>query len=358
MDKSLEDRIRRAWQGRISGCMLGKPVEILSMSRGYDHLTRYLEATGSLPLRDYIPFDGQVELVADFRACCKGEISRSEPDDDIHYSVLALMLLESVGEKLTTADVARAWLNHLPAAATFTAEREAYRALLNGAGDWFASGREPKMDLAECSNNPYNQWIGAQIRADVYGWVCPGNADLAVHLVTQDAALSHRGDGVYGAIMVAAMGALIPVSGSLTEATETAINHIPADSEAAEAVRLGLRLAGDPEGSQQIRDAYASLSPVHTLNNLALVVWALLTWPDDFGAAIGEVVAAGWDTDCNGATVGALWALQNKPIPDMWTAPWQGRVGLNLAGQSEVSLDELVQRTVAVTEKLQVLSAP
>ena len=27
----LEARIRAAWQGRVCGCMLGKPVELLSM---------------------------------------------------------------------------------------------------------------------------------------------------------------------------------------------------------------------------------------------------------------------------------------------------------------------------------------
>jgi len=82
------------------------------------------------------------------------------------------------------------------------------------------------------------------------------------------------------------------------------------------------------------------------------VVWALLAHPEDFAGAVGEVVAAGWDTDCNGATVGALWALQGEPIPDAWTRPWQARVGVSLAGQAEVSLDELVGRTAAVARAL------
>jgi hypothetical protein len=68
--------------------------------------------------------------------------------------------------------------------------------------------------------------------------------------------------------------------------------------------------------------------------------------------AIGEAVAAGWDTDCNGATVGGLFGLTGAPIPRAWTSPWAGRVGLGLAGHSELGLDELVDRTVAVARAL------
>ena len=46
----------------------------------------------------------------------------------------------------------------------------------------------------------------------------------------------------------------------------------------------------------------------------------------------GEVVAAGLDTDCNGATVGGLWGLRGDPIPRAWTDPWRGRVAVTLAG--------------------------
>ncbi|MEN8158737.1 MAG: ADP-ribosylglycohydrolase family protein, partial [Myxococcota bacterium] len=71
----------------------------------------------------------------------------------------------------------------------------------------------------------------------------------------------------------------------------------------------------------------------------------------DFGAAVGEAVAAGWDTDCNGATAGGLFGL-SAGIPDAWTQPWQGRVGVSLAGYGELGLDELVGRTVAVARAL------
>jgi hypothetical protein len=84
-----------------------------------------------------------------------------------------------------------------------------------------------------------------------------------------------------------------------------------------------------------------------------VVVWALCASEGDFSAAVGNAVAAGWDTDCNGATVGGLFGLTGKPIPESWTRPWQGRVGLSLAGYSELPVDDLVERTVAVARTLQ-----
>ena len=102
----------------------------------------------------------------------------------------------------------------------------------------------------------------------------------------------------------------------------------------------------------RLHECYGDLSPVHTVNNLALVVWALLAGEEDFSQAVGDSVAAGWDTDCNGATVGGLWGLTGRPIPGHWTDPWQGRVAVMLAGVGELALDDLVDRSVAVARQL------
>ncbi|MBM4203135.1 MAG: ADP-ribosylglycohydrolase family protein [Gammaproteobacteria bacterium] len=344
----FEKRIRNAWSGRISGCQLGKPVERLSMRDGYSELQTYLSQTAALPLRDYIPWS-EHPLVQ--KECCREFLQRSEPDDDINYSVLALMMLEEKGLHLATIDVARFWLRWLPAASTFTAERAAYRTLMQHGAEWFAEGARPGFDLAICSDNRYNDWIGAQIRTDVYGWVLPGNPLRAAELARQDAALSHRGDGVYGAVFIAALGAAL-ADRTPEAALQVALGFLPVDSGAAQAVRLGFSLAGQNDGGAVIRETYKDLSPVHTLNNLAIVVWALYSHLHDFGAAIGDAVAAGLDTDCNGATVGGLWGLLGDSIPARWTAPWQCRVGVSLAGMSELNLDSLIGRTIAVAEQL------
>lgn len=344
----MEARVRGAWQGRISGCQLGKAVELLSMREGRNALTDYLQQAHALPLRDYVPLVADTSVARHFAQCCRGQFDRSEPDDDINYSVLALIMLEEHGLSLSTADVARAWLNYLPGGIVFTAERDALVTLLSKANYGFGFGAEPGFDLAECSDNQHNDWIGAQIRADLYGWVCPGDPETAVDLARRDAELSHRGEGVYGAMAVAAMGAAIGGGASFAESVDAACALLPEDSDCVQAMRLGAEVASRPDGAAAIHARYDHLSPVHTVNNLALVVWGLLTGREDFSAAIGETTAAGWDTDCNAATVGGLWGLSGRPIPEHWTEPWNGRVAVQLAGVGELSLDDLVTRTLAV----------
>ena len=101
----MEERIRAAWQGRISGCLLGKPLEMLSMREGFDSLQKYLKEAKSLPLRDYVNYIENSNIRGVALHCCKNRISKAEIDDDITYTVLALMMLEEYGLDLTTDDV-------------------------------------------------------------------------------------------------------------------------------------------------------------------------------------------------------------------------------------------------------------
>ena len=183
---TTEQRIRSAWIGRISGCMLGKPVELLSMTSGQAELDDYLSRAGATPLRDYVPLvpGTPVERFAD---CCKDGLVAAVPDDDINYTVLSLMLLEANGPDFTTDDVGRAWLRWLPGGMTFTAERAAYAVLLANADTAFPFGAPAGFDLEQCSDNRYNDWIGAQIRADMYGWVAAGEPELAADMAARDA---------------------------------------------------------------------------------------------------------------------------------------------------------------------------
>src|SRR3990170_365830 len=245
-------RIRNAWAGRVSGCLLGKAVEVLSLTQGQEKLTSYLQRADALPLRDYVPLIEGTLVEKTGRQACRGEFTRFEWDDDINYTVLALLLLEEHGLDVSTEDVARAWLRLLPAASTWTAERAAYRTLLERANDLFAYGAPPGFDLAECANNNYADWIGAQIRADMYGWVCPGHPALAADLARRDAALSHAGEGVHAAAFVAALGSAIPAVGSLDEAVDAACQHVPTGTGVSEAVSFARSLVGADDAVERI----------------------------------------------------------------------------------------------------------
>ena len=343
-----EERIRAAWQGRISGCLLGKPVEMISMREGPEGLNSFLKDSGSLPLRDYVKYMDHEMLRGANKKCCLGMMDKAEADDDITYLVLALMMMEQYGLDLTTDDVARSWISLLPVGATFTAERDSYLKLIEKTNMAYQFGGPRSFDWDEINDGEYNDWIGAQIRIDMYGWVLPGKPKLAAELARQDARLSHRDCAVEASAFIAALCALVPVSSSREEAVDAALSLIDQESEAVAAVKIGIECQGkDPS---KIHDFYGDMSPVHSLNNLAVVVWAFLSFQDSFDEAIGETICCGWDTDCTGATVGGLIGLDKQSIPSLWTDPWQGRVNTSIAGVGELQLDDLVKRTCAFVE--------
>ena len=344
-----EERIRAAWQGRISGCLLGKPVEMISMREGPEGLNNFLEKSGSLPLRDYVNYMEHDLLRGANKKCCAGMMDKAEVDDDITYLVLALMMMEQHGIDLTTDDVARSWINLLPVGATFTAERDSYLKLIEKSNMAYQFGGPRDFNFEEINDGEYNDWIGAQIRIDMYGWVLPGKPKLAAELARRDAILSHRDCAVEASAYIAALCAIVPVSDSREEAVMSALEIIDPSSGAYKAVEVGIKNKNKP--ASNLHEFYGDMSPVHSLNNLAVVVWAFLSFQDSFDEAIGETICCGWDTDCTGATVGGLLGLDKGTIPAAWTEPWQGRVLTAIAGVGELDLEQLVKRTCTLVEK-------
>ena len=276
-------------------------------------------------------------------------MDKAEVDDDITYLVLALMMMETYGLDLSTDDVARTWINMLPVGATFTAERDSYMKLIEKSNMAYQFGGPRSFDLDEINDGEYNDWIGAQIRIDMYGWLLPGKPKLAADLARRDAMLSHRADAVEASACIAALCALIPVCSSREEAVDAALDLIDKNSLAYEAVEVGKKFVN--QSASNLHDHYGDMSPVHSLNNLAVVIWAFLSFQDSFDEAIGETICCGWDTDCTGATVGGLIGLDKGSIPESWTDPWQGRVNTAIAGVGELKLEDLVERTCKLVDQ-------
>lgn len=351
-------RLHAAWLGRAAGCLLGKPVEKLPL-HGIRAIAR---STSNWPLRTWFTEVGLDPAVAAAHpwnrrsrpTSLAENIDGMPEDDDLNYPLLALLLLQRHGHGFTTEDVAALWLDELPAGRTFTAERIAYRNLLDGL--------EPPATARH--RNPFREWIGAQIRADVFGWTNPGRPARAALLAHRDAVLTHTANGTYGAMFVAA--ALAHAAGprptTIHEALETGLRFIPPRSRYAEAVRFGIEAAraepsGTPAGFETVVDALharyaADHHWVHVLPNAALLAAALTHADGDFSGSICRAVSGGWDTDSNGATAGSfagLLAGSPDAMDARWTAPLRNRLATTVAGFDGIGFDQLAKLTAEVS---------
>ncbi|WP_411093608.1 ADP-ribosylglycohydrolase family protein [Streptomyces sp. 049-1] len=339
------DQVHAAWLGRIAGCNLGKPVEA-GDHWTVEHIRAYLELTDSYPLTDYFqvldPMPDGFHFRENWPETTRGRVDGSARDDDIDYSILALHLLETHGRQLRPEDVGEAWTTLFPLQQIFTAERAAYINLINGL-------RVP--DVARF-RNPYREWIGAQIRADVFGYINPGDPWAAARLAYQDASLSHTSNGVYGEMWAAALIAAAFTADTPVEAITTSLTVVPPKSRLHEAIEHVLRLydAGYDWDSAlaDIHRTYGHYAWIHTINNAAAVTAALLWSEGDYTSAVGKVVMSGWDTDSNGATVGSVAGVfaGTGRLPSHLIEPLHDRTRSALFGFDNSVISSLAARTV------------
>lgn len=255
-------------------------------------------------------------------------------------------MLERYGWEFTTDDILREWLDRMPFTQTYTAERAAYRNALHGL----------QPPATATVRNPYREWIGALIRADAFGYVCPGDPAAAARLAFRDARLSHVANGLYGELWAAALVAAALDATSIDEALTAALGVVPSRSRLAEVLRrvTALREEGlDAPAALDRLDAELGAYPwVHTLNNAAVIAVALL-WGETFLGAVGIAVAAGRDTDSTAATVGSVHgALKGSAaIPSHLLPSSPVRIRSAVRDFDRVAVDELVERTLALTAR-------
>jgi ADP-ribosylglycohydrolase len=343
-ETELRDKINAAWLGRIAGCNLGKPVEWGTYWTA-EHIRDYLKLADAYPLRDYFPVLDPMPDGFKFTACwpetTRGNVKGSARDDDIDYPILGLHLLETHGSRLRPQDVGAAWTQLFPVGQLYTAERAAYINLVEGYSVPEVARRR----------NPYREWIGAQIRGDVFGYVFAGDPWSAARLSYQDASLSHVGNGIYGEMWAAALVASAFTAQSARETVETSLAVIPPESRLAEALRHVIELKDSGiswgEALAAIQKSYGHYSWVHTINNAAAVAAAVLWSEDDFTTGLGRVVMSGWDTDSNGATVGSVLGILagTQNLPSNLIAPLENRTRSALFGFDNSVISELAERT-------------
>ncbi|MFE8943367.1 ADP-ribosylglycohydrolase family protein [Streptomyces sp. NPDC007856] len=340
--------LEAAWLGRAIGCLLGKPVEKLPL----DGIRALAQATGNWPLTTYFTARGVPEdLLAQYPwnrrsapTSLAENIDGMPEDDDLNYPLLNLLLLRRHGRTFSTADVARLWLDELPPGRTFTAERVACRNLLTGI--------EPPHTARH--RNPFREWIGALIRADVHGWANPGDPGAAAGQAHRDAVLTHTANGVYAAMFTAAVIATAATgSQDVHTCLRTGRRVIPPRSRLARAIDHAVRLAESHEDFDDVVDElHARYSPahhwVHAIPNTALIAAALTHADGDFTGSVCRAVSGGLDTDSAGATAGSIAGLlagDPAALPDRWRAPLKNRLATTVADFDGTGFDTLAHLT-------------
>ncbi|MFD5102695.1 ADP-ribosylglycohydrolase family protein [Streptomyces albidochromogenes] len=345
----LLDRLHAAWLGRAAGCLLGKPVEKLPLPA----IRRLAAATGNWPLRTWFTARGVPgHLLArhpwNRRSAATSlaeNIDGMPEDDDLNYPLLGLLLLQRHTKAFTTTHLAGLWLDELPAGRAFTAERIAYRNLLLGL-------TPPHTAL---HRNPFREWIGALIRADIHGWTHPGDPAAAAEQAHRDATLTHTANGVYGAMFIAAT--IAEAAAGATDVhgcLRTGLSVVPPKSRLSQAVRYGINAAAKASRApfdtvvDDLHAAYGHHHWVHVLPNAALIAAALTHADGDFTGSICRAVSGGWDTDSNGATAGSVAGLlagSPRALPARWTDPLRNRLATSVAGLDGIGFDTLAHLT-------------
>ena len=361
--QELFNKLHGAWTGRAAGCALGKPVEGMGINGkdgviGRKIIRSYLENRNHWPLDHY--FSGK-DVGDQLKIHCpkshRENIAYMEPDDDIHYTLIALKILEEYGPDFTWRHVAHTWNQSLPYNVICTAETQAILNY-NNAVPRKAKSNWVTPEYTSSYRNPYREWIGAQIRADGWGYACAGNPELAAEFAYRDACWTHRANGIYGEMMFAAIIAAAFVESNPRELINIGLSEIPKTSRLAEATEAALDKARSLKDFYSYMDwveaNFGELSGVHTVNNALVVIGAMIYGDEDFHKSICLSVEGGWDTDCNGATCGSILGASkgHSELDSSLVLPLNDTIKPSVIGFQKITMTELARRMQEVQKTI------
>ena len=208
------ERVYAGVLGKIIGVYLGRPVE------GWTHeqimailgeISYYVNDRHDLPLRNH-------QLVV--------------TDDDISGTFTFLRALPDYNNSLnlTPAQIGQTWLNYIIENRTIlwwgglgnSTEHTAFLRLKDG----IAAPHSGSMGL---NGKVVAEQIGAQIFIDGWELIAPGDPALAADLARRAASVSHDGEAIYGAQVIAALIAQAFTETNLDTLIDSAVAFIPAE---------------------------------------------------------------------------------------------------------------------------------
>ncbi len=316
MDRAmLYDRIFGCWLGKNIGGTLGAPLE------GHKN-------PAPLPLR--FP-------------------SKNEPNDDLDLQLVWLDMLNRKGVNLTDRDFADCWINNItyPFDEYGVANANIRRGLM-----------PPQTGIF---NNFFLDCMGSPIRSEIWGCICAGMPETAAYYARLDAQVDHYNEGVYGEILFSCMEASAFTGADIISITETGLSFLPDCSEVKQSVELTLKGYREGMPLEELRGIlvarYDRGNFSHCILNIAFTIAGLLYGETDFLKSMVMAVNLGYDTDCTGATAGAIVGIMRgyKAIQEQYKVEMDTRI---LAGwgvkdiKVPADIGEMTEQTIALHEKL------
>ena len=308
--------------GKLIGVYLGRPFE------GWTY-ERILQTLG--PIEYYVHDRLGVPLVV--------------TDDDIAGTFVFLRALEDHGydPQLSSRQIGNSWLNYLVEQRSIlwwggygnSTEHTAYLRLKSGIA-------APYSGSIALNGHTIAEQIGAQIFIDGWAMVSPGNPAQAARLAREAARVSHDGEAVHAAILLAVMEALAFVERDIDCLLDAGLSYLPPDCLIATVVRDIRHWHSEhlrwEDTFRQIEARYGYHrfpGNCHVVPNHAVIIMSLLYGGDEFSRSQTIVNSAGWDTDCNAGNVGCLngirLGLEALDAGPDWRSPIADRLYLSSA---------------------------
>jgi ADP-ribosylglycohydrolase len=278
-------------------------------------------------------------------------------DDDISGTFTFLRALPDYGNRrdLTPAQIGQTWLNYIIEKRSIlwwggmgnSTEHTAYLRLKQGI-------IAPRSGSIALNGKTVAEQIGAQIFIDGWAMVAPGDPELAADLARRAGSVSHDGEAVYAAQVLAAMEAQAFVESDIGKLIDTGVGLIPHDS-------MIYRLIADlrewraqeddwRKTRQRLADRYGYHQfggVCHVVPNHGVIILSLLYGDDRFQKTLMIANTCGWDTDCNSGNVGCLMGIKNGLAgidagPD-WRGPVADRLYLPTADGGRAITDAVIE---------------
>ncbi len=316
-ETTLREKIENGWYGQIAAGSWGTDLE------GY---------TGEALERHYgEKLNGYITTPPDTH------------NDDIVYELVFLDACCRHGPALTPQHVGLNWVRTIPLG--WSAEQCAL--------DNLRRGITPP-GSASCAN-PFSEWIGAQMRGMVCGFVAPGDPRRAARLAWIDGSVSHQANGLYGEIYAAVAPSLAFRFPDPRRILGECTAYIPGGTWFHTLFARALAACRQHPTHQgawsELRPSLRVFNWIHTFPNMVATVLALWYGEGDFTQSLRVLAHCGLDIDCNAGLVGSVLGVISRP-PESWCAPVAAGIETYLPEWPCLGIDELTEWTIAARTRI------